>query len=401
MYEKSIERENMVSRKYANLSLLLALFLKPALAGNKTSAGLTLLEAKGARAAALGESFSAVADDISSLGYNPASLSTLKSGQASFLFQRGNIDDAYGQFLLGKPSQNGGWGLGFAYYNSGTARLYDGQSSARDVALEKDFLTSLGYAHNFKVASLGITGKYLTSTLAEKESASAAAFDAGIYKALNSRFNMGIALQNVGSKLQYISEKESLPQQGRIGFSTLVIPGSFQTSLMSDAVYSLDQKEFAPSIGIETFMGPLALRAGYKGGSDLENFSVGTGLHINRFSFDYSLGLVDKLSSRHRINVSMYFGNNLSLADQKIVSKPVHPESANATPWKFVSSETAAKPFRRSMGGMTYEVKSGDTLQKIARQMYGDPNEWKTIYRANQHLLSSSDFKVGQKITLP
>jgi hypothetical protein len=391
----------MVSRKYAYLPLLLGLFLKPAQAGNKTSAGLTLLEAKGARAAALGESFSAVADDVSSLGYNPASLTTLKSGQASFLFQRGNIDDAYGQFLMGKPSQNGGWGFGFAYYNSGTDRLYDGESAARNVVLEKDFLTSLGYAHDFKLASFGITGKYLTSTLAERESASAAAFDAGIYKAMNSHFNLGIALQNVGSKLQYISEKESLPQQGRIGFSSLVIPGAFQTSLMSDAVYSFDRKDVSPSVGIETIMGPLALRAGYKGGSDLENFSVGTGLHINRFSFDYSLGLVDKLSSRHRINVSMYFGNNLSLADQKIVSKPAQQESVTATPWKFVSSETTTPTFRRSMGGMTYEVKAGDTLQKIARQMYGDPNEWKTIYRANQHLMSSSNFRVGQKITLP
>jgi LysM repeat protein len=218
---------------------------------------------------------------------------------------------------------------------------------------------------------------------------------------MNSHFNLGIALQNVGSKLQYISEKESLPQQGRIGFSSLVIPGAFQTSLMSDAVYSFDRKDVSPSVGIETIMGPLALRAGYKGGSDLENFSVGTGLHINRFSFDYSLGLVDKLSSRHRINVSMYFGNNLSLADQKIVSKPAQQESVTATPWKFVSSETTTPTFRRSMGGMTYEVKAGDTLQKIARQMYGDPNEWKTIYRANQHLMSSSNFRVGQKITLP
>src|SRR5687767_14400001 len=66
-----------------------------------TSGGLTLLSATTARASGLGAALSASVDDISGFGYNPASLSTLKTGQASFLYQQGMVDDSFGHFMIG------------------------------------------------------------------------------------------------------------------------------------------------------------------------------------------------------------------------------------------------------------------------------------------------------------
>src|SRR4051812_34477585 len=57
--------------------------------GAGTSGGLTLLEPFGARPAALGEAFSAATNDIAAFGYNPASLRSLNTGQASFMYQNG------------------------------------------------------------------------------------------------------------------------------------------------------------------------------------------------------------------------------------------------------------------------------------------------------------------------
>ncbi|MCM3905681.1 MAG: LysM peptidoglycan-binding domain-containing protein [Pyrinomonadaceae bacterium] len=53
-------------------------------------------------------------------------------------------------------------------------------------------------------------------------------------------------------------------------------------------------------------------------------------------------------------------------------------------------------------GGQTYEVKSGDNLSKISKQLYGDPNEYMRIFYANRAQLGDPDkLQVGQKLTIP
>ena len=50
----------------------------------------------------------------------------------------------------------------------------------------------------------------------------------------------------------------------------------------------------------------------------------------------------------------------------------------------------------------TYEVKSGDSLSKIAKRVYGNASAWKRIYEANRDLLKDPD-KIfpGQKLKIP
>ncbi len=49
-----------------------------------------------------------------------------------------------------------------------------------------------------------------------------------------------------------------------------------------------------------------------------------------------------------------------------------------------------------------YTVKSGDTLSKIAKEMYGNANEYNKIFEANQPLLSHPDkIYVGQVLRIP
>ncbi|HYE66576.1 MAG TPA: LysM peptidoglycan-binding domain-containing protein [Pyrinomonadaceae bacterium] len=53
-------------------------------------------------------------------------------------------------------------------------------------------------------------------------------------------------------------------------------------------------------------------------------------------------------------------------------------------------------------GGQTYTVKAGDTLSKISRQFYGDPNEYMRIFYANRDKLKDPDkIQVGQQLTIP
>ncbi len=60
------------------------------------------------------------------------------------------------------------------------------------------------------------------------------------------------------------------------------------------------------------------------------------------------------------------------------------------------SSSTAAK------GGVTYVVKKGDNLSKIAKQFYGDPGKWKKIHAANSDKIPNPDLiHPGLQLTIP
>ncbi len=50
----------------------------------------------------------------------------------------------------------------------------------------------------------------------------------------------------------------------------------------------------------------------------------------------------------------------------------------------------------------TYVVVSGDSLSKIAKRQYGDMNQWRRIYEANQDQIKDPDLiHPGQKLRIP
>lgn len=52
--------------------------------------------------------------------------------------------------------------------------------------------------------------------------------------------------------------------------------------------------------------------------------------------------------------------------------------------------------------GRTYTVKSGDSLSKIAKQFYGDGNDWKRIHAANRDKVPNPDLiHPGQELIIP
>jgi nucleoid-associated protein YgaU len=114
---------------------------------------------------------------------------------------------------------------------------------------------------------------------------------------------------------------------------------------------------------------------------------------------------------------------NLHIQDNKLFIKATAPsqDAANKV-WdqiKLVNpsaddiiaditvSETAAQAAAVSgqpqgQAGQTYTVKSGDTLSKISKQYYGDPNEYMRIFYANRDKLRDPDkIQVGQQLTIP
>jgi len=381
-------------------------------AGAGTSGGLTLIESYGARSAALGEAFTPMVNDIAAMGYNPASLGTLKSGQASFMYQKGMVDDSYGQFLIGAPMARGGWGLSVGYYNAGTMDIsFDGVTS-RSVSAQKDLTLGLGYARNIGSTSYGLNFKYLRSEIIEMETAQAYAVDLGLSQGLGSRLRFGAALQNFGTQLKFVENGDELPRIARAGVNILVFNGKVPVTLLLDAPYYMNERELRPATGLEFGFGLLALRAGYKKGSGTDELSFGTGFLLGRTSLDYSFGLVQNLDAQHRVSLSLAFGGGAKTADfaKKKEAKPKGERVVESQPImrralgsleRKPASATASIPTPPQKNRI-YIVQPGDSLGKISAKFYGRQDLWKNIYTANKHLLNDPrDLEVGQKIVIP
>ena len=62
------------------------------------------------------------------------------------------------------------------------------------------------------------------------------------------------------------------------------------------------------------------------------------------------------------------------------------------------SSSTAPQP----AGARTYTVVKGDSLSKIAKQLYGDAKKWHHIHEANKDTIKNPDLIYpGQVLTIP
>jgi nucleoid-associated protein YgaU len=85
--------------------------------------------------------------------------------------------------------------------------------------------------------------------------------------------------------------------------------------------------------------------------------------------------------------------------------KLVNPNSDDVTAEISVDSSRAmgaAAGGGQAPGGQTYEVKSGDSLSRISKQFYGNPNEYLRIFYANRDQLNDPDkIQAGQKLVIP
>jgi LysM repeat protein len=342
-------------------------------------------------------------DDIAGFQYNPSSLNTLKTSQAAFNYQKGLVDDSYGQLMFGRPARYGALGVTMGYYDGGQFNLADG-TSVRSVRAKSELLISAGGARTIGPLTGGLALKFLRSTLAETATANAIAVDIGTSYDVGHSIRIGAALQNMGSALHYGDGTDHLPRVFRLGFSSPLNVGRVPLTLVMDTPYFFNEKELRPGLGLETSIGPLALRTGYKSGSDLQEFSVGAGFLMGSTSIDYSFGFAQKLEASHRISVAMRFNTSPPVPDivlrkeRTVVEMPVVSYTQKAS--RPMASET--------LGGListpgAYRVKSGESLEKIAKRAYGESKYWTLIYNANEEMITDPEMTdlTGQQLWLP
>ena len=275
--------------------------------GAGTSGALNLLSDPNARAASLAGALAAEADDIGAFSYNPASLSTLRTGQVSLLYGQGLTDDALSHAAAGFPMRRGALGVSFLHYDGGDFDFFDGVAR-RTVTAQTDLALAVGYGLKEGRFDWGVAAKYFRSELIERSEASAVAFDFGAAAAVSSRLRVGASFQNVGSELKYEGEGDDLPRLARLSAAFDLSGGSRRGRLFVDLPYYMNESALDAGVGLEGTFGPLSLRAGYRTGVDQGGFAAGAGFALGRAAIDYSFGLIDDLDNTQKVSVTFRFG---------------------------------------------------------------------------------------------
>lgn len=265
------------------------------------------------RPVAMGSAFTAVADDVNAVWYNPAGIICVEKMQATVMYRNTEEDMHFlGGAFIHSLSSNNSMAVHFNVFHLGDMDHYQLDGNIENISLGNSMVFGLSYAQLLldNNISLGINAKYLISKLG-LYSASTAAVDLGIlyYKMSpfvsgKNGFSLGLAVQNLGPGLKYINESDPLPFRIKLGtaysYNFKLQETPFRLILANDII---DTKEYN-SIGLHTgfefqFLRMLAARFGFQfnDGFSFSNannsMATGLGIHVKNYQFDYCLKLAN------------------------------------------------------------------------------------------------------------
>jgi hypothetical protein len=287
-----------------DIAALLLLLAGPAAAATGTSGAQFLKLGAGARAGAMADAVTALADDAFAAYYNPAGLARLPrtqfGGAHSALFQ----GVSYQSLALVVPfsrTEGNKHALGLSIYSLGVGDI---ERRTGDSTLPVGTFNSAdsAYAASYSYApcgrlSLGVTGKYIHQVI-DTFSANAAAADLGVLYRVNPHaekpVTIGGTIRNIGQSIGYVSSQtDPLPTTVVVGAAAAVTKGLL---VDLDLGKARDNDAYV-GLGLE---GRRALtedvvgaaRFGFtsarRGNGGLSGLSAGGGLSLRKADFDFA-----------------------------------------------------------------------------------------------------------------
>lgn len=310
-----------------------------------TTAASFLSISQGARAAAMGSAFVAVADDWSALYWNPAGIATMSNG-VTFDHTQWFADIGY-NFVAGSVNLGGFGALGMSLTSSTIGDMkvttIDAPEGTGEVFNMSQVAFSVAYAiqltDNF---AIGFNPKFVYERI-WKMSANAMAIDMGVkYRTPFDGIVLGMSISNFGQKMRMTGQNAvvlydadavstanngrvpaemstgdwSLPLNFRVGVAYHPSLGEMHRLILAvDAMHPSDDYESVNVGGEYTFDDFLSFRGGYKAlflKESEETFSLGFGVrqqiigHVS-LSADYCYVNFGRLNNIQKISISMGF----------------------------------------------------------------------------------------------
>jgi long-subunit fatty acid transport protein len=301
------------------LLLVLALGPSTALAQSKVgTAGMNFLQiVPTARVAGMGGAFVAVADDASSLCYNPAGLAWMNRREGVFGYTDYPADIMLQYAGVVVPVSPVVGVVGFAataltmddmYITTpvdsdvtGTGRRF----TCGDVAVQLSYARML--TDRF---SAGLSLRYIQEDL-EDEKASGVGADIGtFYDTHWNTVKVGMNISNFGPDMKFIEESFPQPLNFTVGLSVEPLSDEMQRLILGfEGSHPNDNEERAAVGGEYTIYQMLSLRGGYKINYDAETWSAGVGVQVPlgmmKVKVDYSYTDFGKLTDIHRATLGI------------------------------------------------------------------------------------------------
>lgn len=287
----------------------------------------------GARGAAMGGAFTAIADDASGVFYNPA---------GPGLMNRNDVMFSHAEWIAGLRNEH----VAFVHPRSERLAVFTGLDLLTSPAMDKYDATGLrtgsfsamdgafgaGLSWTFTPDfCFGLLAKAVFQQ-ADKEKAYAYAGDIGFMQR-SGDLKLGLAVQNLGTQLKLYKESFDLPLMYRGGAAYRLKERIWLAAEVVNAASGLTVAGGAegelPVSPTETAFG----RLGYKAGgakSAGSGISAGVGLQSGNLRFDYAFAPFGDLGDTHRLTVSFRFGGEREFLTREKKLRNVYRKAENA-----------------------------------------------------------------------
>ena len=273
----------------------------------------------GARASAMGSAYSAIADEASAVYWNPAGLVQIPKLSAVFMRSQYVADISYQYAAYAHRMSYNSVIAGSVFLTDiGAIDQMDmdgnnlGTFSPRDQVYTLSYsLAILEFSNKDMDVSMGVSVKYIRSTIVE--SAQAYAGDMGImtYNFTNIPYRLGVTMTNLGQGMRYDVDSSPLP----LTFKMAGAVNPFRNMLFSmDMVLPKGNRPnflFGTELSTEpNELTRLSARAGLNAQrirDGLSAFTVGAGATLHFFTLDYAFVPMGELGATHKISITFDF----------------------------------------------------------------------------------------------
>jgi len=285
-----------------------------------TLGGQSLKIGVGARAAAMGDAYVAIADDATAVYWNPAGIARLSGqsisinhtawpaeilfDQAAYVFNVKWIPGMLGVNVRALTMSRDK--VRTTYLPDGTGETFDAGEWAYGITYARSLTDKFSAGLSINYIQTGLYDVTGTSTTFDFGTL----YDVGILGA-----KIGMSIQNIGGDMTFIDESVKMPVFFRVGGSfSLLQRGESRLLTAAEFTHPPDNSEKL-NLGAEySFHDYLFLRGGYKMNYDTEGMTAGFGvkspLTLIKSSvarLDYAYSDLKFLSQAHRVSVNVSF----------------------------------------------------------------------------------------------
>lgn len=260
-----------------------------------------------ARVASLGGAYVGLADDLSSINYNPAGLAKISINQLLITYNSHFAGINYAHIAFASPKK---FGIAITYLNYGKIKrttLSNPSGEGLGYFTISDFSLIVGYGNKVYIPELNCGGniKLITEKI-DNVLSSNVCIDLGVnYELIPDELSFGLSVQNIGLRSRYKEREEGLPFNLKAGVGYF----PFKNLIFVFDLNKTRRINFVTNFGVEYLpLEVLSLRVGYNGRSQAGiGLCFGIGFTADAFFLDYGLSSYGDLGISHKFSLTFGF----------------------------------------------------------------------------------------------